>query len=57
MCACADLFHTGYVFSAEERLSAGVVILMAAGFAPHFEVESFFVTLHLAAVFALTFVM
>ena len=57
LCACVDLSHTGHAYSAVELLSNGAVVLMLTGFAQHFELVSFFRTLYLATVFALTFAM
>ena len=37
LCACADLSHTGYAYSAVEWLRDIAVVIMVAGFQPHFE--------------------
>ena len=57
VCAYDDLSHTGNTYSTLELLSASDVVLMVDEFALHFKLESFFITLFLTSVFALTFAM
>ena len=55
--ACDDISHTGQAYSIVEQLSANTVVIMVLEFAPHFELESVFGTLFLAAIFTLVFAM
>ena len=55
VCVCANFSHTWHAHSAVDELSSSDVVLIVAGCAPHFKLESLFRTLFLATVFALTF--